>query len=65
MVERVDIAQALDEIISNEEGMRFQNLAIVLAKMRWPELVACERHNDQGLDAYTSVHLSGSREAFA
>lgn len=54
MVERIDIERALDEIMSYEEGMRFQNLAVVLAKIRWPELIACERHKDQGLEAYAS-----------
>ena len=28
----VDIQLALDDLISNEEGMRFQGLAVVLAK---------------------------------
>lgn len=49
---RTDIERALDEIISNEEGMRFQGLAVVLAKLKWPEFIASERHNDLGLDAY-------------
>jgi len=51
MVDRIDIERALTDIVSNEEGMRFQTLAVVLAKERWPELIACERHNDRGLDA--------------
>jgi hypothetical protein len=34
---------ALNEIVSNKEGMQFQGLAVVLAKDRWPEFVACER----------------------
>jgi hypothetical protein len=54
MVERIDIERALDDLISNEEGMRFQGLAVALAQRRWPELIACERHNDLGLDAYAS-----------
>jgi len=49
---RTEIEKALDEIISNEEGMRFQGLAVVLAKLKWPELIASERHNDLGLDAH-------------
>ena len=49
---RSDIEKALDELATNEEGMRFQSLAVVLAKQRWPELVASERKNDLGLDAY-------------
>lgn len=51
-VSRTEIEQALDELTSNEEGMRFQGLAVVLAKIRWPELRASERKNDLGLDAY-------------
>jgi hypothetical protein len=54
MVERIDIERALDDLISHEEGMRFQDLAVALAQCRWPELIACERHNDRGLDAYAN-----------
>ena len=53
MVERIDIERALDKIAGDEAGFKFQSLAVVLAKLRWPELIASERHNDQGLDAYT------------
>src|SRR5262249_46472785 len=52
---RSEIEKALDEIISNEEGMRFQGLAVALARQRWPELIASERKNDLGLDAYASA----------
>lgn len=58
MVERIDIERALEDLISNEEGMRFQGLAVALAQQRWPELIACERHNDLGLDAYASPNSS-------
>ena len=51
---RTDIEKALDELISNEEGMRFQGLAVVLAKQRWPDLIACERKKDLGADAIGS-----------
>jgi hypothetical protein len=57
-VHRTEIERALDEIISNEEGMRFQGLAVVLAKQKWPDLVACERKWDQGLDARTPASLA-------
>ncbi len=50
MVERINIESALDDLASNEGGMKFQGLAVVLAKLRWPELIASERHNDLGLD---------------
>ena len=55
---RTDIERALDELVSHEEGMRFQTLAVVLGKQHWPELVACEWKNDRGLDAYVSASLS-------
>ena len=56
---RSDIEKALDDLISNEEGMRFQGLAVVLAKQKWPELIACERKNDLGLDAHARSSLAG------
>jgi len=46
---RTEIERALDELISNEEGMRFQGLAVVLAKRKWPELIATERKKTSGL----------------
>lgn len=60
-VYRTDIEKALDELISNEEGMKFQGLAVILAKQRWPDLIACERKKDLGLDAYASASLSADR----
>ena len=57
-VSRTSIEHALDEIASDEGGMRFQGLAVVLAKLRWSEFVACERKKDLGLDAYASASLS-------
>jgi hypothetical protein len=48
---RADIERALNDLISNEEGMRFQGLAVVLAKQHWPDLVASERKKDLGADA--------------
>jgi hypothetical protein len=58
MVERIDIERALNDLVSNEGGMKFQGLAVVLAKLRWPELIASERHNDLGLDAYAAASLA-------
>jgi len=57
---RTDIERALDELASQEEGMRFQGLAVVLGKMRWPELIAHQRKKDRGLDAY--AHASQTPE---
>jgi NACHT conflict system protein len=60
---RTDIERALDELISNEEGMRFQALAVVLAKQKWPYLIASERHRDGGLDAYAPASVAEDRKA--
>ena len=49
---RIDIERALDELISQEDGMRFQGLAVALGSQRWPELIARQRKKDFGLDAY-------------
>jgi hypothetical protein len=57
-VYRTEIERALDELISNEEGMKFQGLAVVLAKQKWPDLIACERKWDKGLDAYAPASLT-------
>lgn len=58
---RTDIERALDEIASQEEGMRFQGLAVVLGKKRWPELIARQRKKDFGLDAYAPSSLTTER----
>jgi len=55
---RIDIERALDELASQEEGMRFQGLAVVLGKTRWPELIARQRKKDFGLDAYAHASLT-------
>ena len=55
---RIDIERALDELTSQEGGMRFQGLAVVLGKQRWPELIACPRKKDFGLDAYARGSLT-------
>jgi hypothetical protein len=60
---RTDIERALDELISNEEGMRFQALAVVLAKQKWPDLIASERHRDGGLDAYAPASVAEDKKA--
>ncbi len=51
-ITRTTIEAALDDLIANEEGVRFQALAVILAKRKWPELIAHERKKDRGLDAY-------------
>ena len=58
VVLRTDIERGLDELVSQEEGMRFQGLAVVLGKKRWPELIARQRKKDLGLDAYAPESLT-------
>jgi hypothetical protein len=55
---RTDIERALDELISYEAGPKFQTLAVVLAKQKWPDLIACEHKWDGGLDAHASAALA-------
>src|SRR5208337_4878220 len=55
---RSEIEKALDEIISHEEGIRFQTIAVVLAKGKWPDLIASERKKDLGLDAHAPALLA-------
>jgi hypothetical protein len=52
------IETALNELIFNEEGMRFQRIAVVLAKQKWPELIASELKKDLGRDAYAPAILA-------
>ena len=59
MVDRTEILHALDELVNYEEGPRFQALAVVLAKLKWPTLIACEGKSDLGLDAYEVAPDSG------
>jgi hypothetical protein len=58
---RTDIERSLDELSAQEEGMRFQGLAVVLGKKRWPELIARQRKKDLGLDAYAPPSLTSER----
>lgn len=58
---RTDIERALEELASQEEGMRFQGLAVVLGKQRWPELIARQRKKDFGLDAYAPASLTSEK----
>jgi len=61
VVLRTDIERALDELASQEGGMLFQGLAVVLGKKRWPELIARQRKKDFGLDAYAPSSLTAER----
>lgn len=48
----------------NEEGFRFQRLAICLAKKRWPALIATEIHKDGGEDAVGHAHITKDGKRF-
>ena len=50
-----DIERALDELKSQEGGIRFQRLAVLLARQRWRELTAHPPKGDFGLDAYADA----------
>ncbi len=41
--------------------MRFQGLAVALGKQRWPELIACQRKKDFGLDAHAPASQTPER----
>jgi len=43
--------------------MRFQALAVILAKQKWPDLIASERHKDGGLDAYAPASVADNKQA--
>lgn len=60
IVSRIDISKALDEMIEHEEGIRFQRLAVLLAKQKWPDLVASEPKKDLGADARASGALAAN-----
>ena len=42
--------------------MRFQALAVVLAKQKWPDLIASERHKDGGLDARAPASIADGKK---
>jgi hypothetical protein len=54
---RTDVEKALDELIAEEQAFKFQGLGVVLAKQKWPRLVASERRYDLGLDAHARGDL--------
>lgn len=57
MAYRSEIERALEEMISDEVGNKFQGIAVVRAHQKWPQLIACERKWDGGLDAHASGEL--------
>jgi hypothetical protein len=58
MIRRSEIENALDDLVAHEQGAKFQAFAVVLAKRRWPELIACERKKDLGADAHAPARLA-------
>jgi tetratricopeptide (TPR) repeat protein len=56
MAYRTEIERALDEMIS-DEGNKFQGIAVIRARQKWPRLIACERKWDGGLDAHANGAL--------
>ncbi len=54
---RTEVEKALDELIAEEQAFKFQGLGVVLAKQKWPRLVASERRYDLGLDAHARGDL--------
>lgn len=52
---RTDVEKALDESIAEEQDFKFQGLGVVLAKQKWPRLIASERRYDLGLDAHAKA----------
>src|SRR6266446_5303532 len=59
---RSDIGRALADLVCIEEGWKFQGLAVVLAKQRWPDLIACERKKDLGADAIAKAPFAAEGE---
>jgi hypothetical protein len=64
-ITKAEIEKALDELIDDADGFRFQNLATVLAKEKWPSLVASEPRKDLGADALISATLAPDRKGLA
>ena len=60
-IRRRQIIDALEDLIENEEGMRFQGLAVVIGKKRWPQLIAHQRKKDFALDAYAPASETPER----
>jgi hypothetical protein len=60
-----EIERALDDIVSNEDDVRFQRLATVLAKAKWPGLIASERKRDLGRDGLAPAVFAKDQNATA
>jgi hypothetical protein len=51
--------------MSNEGGMKFQGLAVILAKRRWPDIIASHRKSDLGGDAIAKPAFAAEGEGKA
>ncbi len=54
----IEIDNALQALITHEQGFVFQRLAIALAKHKWPHVIATAIHKDGGEDALTEPYLT-------
>jgi hypothetical protein len=66
-VGRTELALALDDMSENQDGVRFQRMALQLARQTWPEIVCSEPGKDLGVDARVpkSLAADGVGRAFA
>jgi hypothetical protein len=60
-----DIERALDDLKSYEEGVRFQRLAVTLAKQKFSGIIATEVKKDGGEDAVSHSFLTKDRKCFS
>lgn len=67
MTVRTELALALDDMSENRDGVRFQRMALQLARQTWPEIVCSEPEKDLGADARVPKGLAadGVGRAFA
>jgi hypothetical protein len=66
-VGRTELAVALDDMAENQDGVRFQRMALQLVRQTWPEIICSEPGKDLGADARvpTSLSADGVGRAFA
>jgi hypothetical protein len=57
----VDLGRAFDEIVANEEGLRFQRIAVRILRQTWPQIVASEPKKDLGADGIVPIQLAEDR----
>jgi hypothetical protein len=64
---RTELALALDDMDENQDGVRFQRMALQLVRRTWPEIVSSEPGKDLGVDARVPASLAadGVGRAFA